>query len=266
MQRTTNADARREVGTIRRRARLGASTAWRSASCCRAERADAGEHLVEEHAEREHVGARVDRLALRLLGRHVPGRAPRLARGVVALDGGHAHRRIALPRETEVEHLRMERARRGLGDEHVLGLDVAVNDPVRMRASERARRTATDSSSSRRRFETACGATLLEQLHDDDDAPVDLIDAVDRRDVRMRQLRGEPRLADEAPLLVVVGVAREEHLEGDLAFEPLVERAVHGAHASSPELTVDAEASDLGADKGPHARNSTGLGASVRVP
>ena len=39
------------------------------------ERRLAREHLVEQHAEREHVRTRVDLLAARLLRRHVPDRA-----------------------------------------------------------------------------------------------------------------------------------------------------------------------------------------------
>ena len=39
------------------------------------ERRDAGEHLVEHDAERVHVGAAVEREALRLLGREVGGGA-----------------------------------------------------------------------------------------------------------------------------------------------------------------------------------------------
>ena len=58
------------------------------------ERLAAGDHLVQDHAEREDVGARVDVLAARLLGRHVghgaDGRARRRQLVVVARAGGRA--------------------------------------------------------------------------------------------------------------------------------------------------------------------------------
>ena len=48
------------------------------------ERSPAREHFVQHHAERPDVGAFVDRLAARLLGRHVGGRAEDHARRVIA--------------------------------------------------------------------------------------------------------------------------------------------------------------------------------------
>lgn len=68
----------------------------------------------------------------------------------------------------------------------------------------------------------------------------------------MSELGRKPRLANEASLLLFVRIVGEQHLQGDLVFESLVERRVHRAHAASSELTVDAEASDLGADERPH--------------
>jgi len=41
------------------------------------ERRALGQQLVEHHAEREQIGARIDRLAEHLLGRHVARRAER---------------------------------------------------------------------------------------------------------------------------------------------------------------------------------------------
>ena len=84
-----------------------------------AERRPAGEQLVEHDARRVDVGARVDRLALGLLGREVRGGAEdgrRLGdrRGRVRHRAGDA----------EVHDLDLA----GIGDHHVAGLDVAVDD------------------------------------------------------------------------------------------------------------------------------------------
>ncbi len=68
----------------------------------RAEGPRAGEHLVDQHAEGEDVGACVERLAHRLLGRHVLGRAQQAPR----LGG---HERLG------VREGRVRGARRALG-------------------------------------------------------------------------------------------------------------------------------------------------------
>ena len=74
----------------------------------------AREHLVEHDAQREHVAARVDGVAARLLGRHVRER-PRdhaLERAVVAAPGERVLvRGRGEAREAEVEHLHETRAR-----------------------------------------------------------------------------------------------------------------------------------------------------------
>ncbi len=85
------------------------------------ERPHAAQQLVERDAEREQVAARRRGLAERLLGRGVARRAGGV--GVLALGHGDAEvaqRRLAL----------------GV-DPDVVGLDVAVHDPVRVRVSER---------------------------------------------------------------------------------------------------------------------------------
>ena len=84
-----------------------------------------GQHLVEHDAQRPHVGARVERIAARLLGRHVG-------------DGAEDHpraRHVVLGRElgeTEVQDLDDAVGR----DNQVRGFDVAVDDVRLMGARE----------------------------------------------------------------------------------------------------------------------------------
>ena len=92
------------------------------------ERRPPGEQLEEHAAGGVQVGARVDRLALRLLGREVLGRAD---------DGlGLGHRRVGVGHragDAEVHHL----DRAVVGDHDVRGLDVAVDDAVAVAVAER---------------------------------------------------------------------------------------------------------------------------------
>jgi hypothetical protein len=95
----------------------------------------AAEELVEDAAERVDVGAVVDGagLAVPLLGRHVDGRADRVAgaradEGLLVEDLGHA----------EVEHLHREPpAARLRNQKQVVGLEVAVDDARAVGVTER---------------------------------------------------------------------------------------------------------------------------------
>jgi hypothetical protein len=58
-----------------------------------------------------------------------------------------------------------------------------------------------------------------------------------RRDVRVRELRGRLRLAEEARAHAVAeGELRGEHLERDRALQPHLDRAVHHGHAAAADL------------------------------
>ena len=95
------------------------------------------EHLVEENAEREDVGARIDGLALCLLGRHV-GRRPGKVSFTRFGDGGSLalHQGSHWFRETEVEHFDPPI----LGHHDVVGLQIPVNDALGVRGRHRVRK------------------------------------------------------------------------------------------------------------------------------
>ena len=93
------------------------------------ERRGTREQLVEQHAQRIHVGAGVDvePADLGLLGAHVLGRPDELAK--LGEQGQLGQPRAGRLRDTEVNDLRHELPVL-TGDEHVGGLEVAMNDAL----------------------------------------------------------------------------------------------------------------------------------------
>ena len=83
------------------------------------------------------------------------------------------------------------------------------------------------------------------QLHHQRGGALALLEAVDRRDVRMVERGEDLRLAREARHVVgVVGERRGQHLERDVAMELRVVGAVDLAHAAHSEAVGDFVVSD----------------------
>ena len=125
------ADAR--VHRVRRRVDALADSLQHLVRVLAAEGQLPGRQLIEQDADGEHVGAKVDAAALDVLGRHVRGRAEELARHRHALLVDHL-------RDAEVGELDEP----VVADHHVLGLHVAVDDAGLVRVLERARDLADD--------------------------------------------------------------------------------------------------------------------------
>ncbi len=105
-----------------------------------AEGGTAREHLVEHRAEREDVGAVVGGFAAHLLRGHVPGRSQHEAgagrwRGRQVRDGRVLAGRLDQPGQPEVEDLGAAVGRH----EDVVGLQVAVDDALRVRGRQALR-------------------------------------------------------------------------------------------------------------------------------
>ena len=99
----------------------------------------AGQHLIEHHAERKHVAARVERLAGSLLRRHVCDGADddSLSRLLFAERPGYVRGlgRICEFGQTEIRQLGVP----ARGDQDVIGLDIAVQNPGLMGSGQTIR-------------------------------------------------------------------------------------------------------------------------------
>ena len=153
---------------------------------------------------------------------------------------GHLARRAGA-RDPEVHHLDAALA----VDDHVVRLDVAVDDPVPVREAERREDLArvVDRDPERRRAardEQLLQRPPLDVLHRDVVRPLRLAAVVDRDDARMREAGGVLRLAAEAlDELVVARVPVVEDLDRDAAPELLVVREVDVRHPAGAELPDD---------------------------
>ena len=216
-----------------------------------AEGARTGEHLVQEHAQRENVAPRVDGQPLRLLRRHVRRSAddsPFHGRRLVQ----RAHEIRRLLGDTEVEHLRRRRCR----DHHVLGLQIAVDDPRDVSGRERVDNFDRDAHARRdgaRGRQPRAERLPADELHRDIGAMPVFADLIDGGHVRVRNPGGRARLSEKPPLgLRVRSVG--QHLDGDRPPELLVVRLVHDPHPAGAELRAKLEVRDARAHERSGAR------------
>ena len=204
------------------------------------EREAAAQELEEGHAERVLVAARVELEPVRLLGRHEV-RRPRDRRRdeelVLGRDG-----------EPEVDDLHL-----AVGGEHeVGGLDVAVQELLRVRVVEALGRLAREAHGLVDRelplalVPEVVDRAALEELHDEEVVPaLRPVDVEDADDVGVVEPEEDPRLGRE--LLDESGARDQllvEDLDRDVAVEAEVTRPVDSPHAALAELGEDPAAAD----------------------
>ena len=224
------------------------------------ERQAAAEQLVEHGGQRVHVGGRGELLAERLLGSHVRGRTEHLARA-----GGHRRGAADHLGDPEVGHLDGP----GRGEQDVVGLDVAVEDPLAVGVVQRAAGGGDDAA--RGLGGDALAVEALphrapgQQLHDEQAEAGVLHVVVDGDDVRMIQVRQHPRLAHEPVLHSRIGGERDgQLLDGHVPPELSVATAQHDPPRAPAELVADLvvgqRAGDLVAVEG-HERRPVHVGS-----
>ena len=145
----------------------------------------ADDHLIQHDAEGVDVAAEVDGAALGLLGREVGGRAHHGARLGEGLLG------VAAPGDAEVGDLDLAAG----VDQHVAGLDVAVDDAVLVGEGQRGGDVGADLGRPLGRQRTVLADQLAQRpplhvLHDDEVRAFLLAPVVDGDDVRMIEVGG----------------------------------------------------------------------------
>ena len=208
------------------------------------ERLAAADHLVGHDAEgveiRPVVGVRICGC---LLGRHVRRGAERHTEGGELAGTGTLLDRLG---DAEVGHEGM-----ATGEEDVVGLDVAVDDPLLVGHRERVGHVAQDPHRLRDR-ELALPRQLgaerltLDEGHDVEEEVALAPGGQEGDDVRMLEPGGQPDFALEALDADGGGGLRREHLHHHLALDLHFLREEDAAHAAAPELAQDTVA---GADR-----------------
>ena len=177
------------------------------------ERAVAGQELVEDDAEGVDVGGRGGAVAEDAFGGEVGGGAEQVAGG----EGGV----MSAPGDAEVEDLDLS----GRGQEHVARLDVAVDDPGRVRRLKGVGDRGHDPGRLARGHRAGAvdpgrQALTLEQLHDQVGAAVVLTQVEHPGDAGVLQPGRRPCLTAKAlGRPAVAGQGPAEHLDRDRPVE-----------------------------------------------
>ena len=218
------------------------------------------EHLVEQAAEREHVGAAVDALAGDLLGRHVSERAEhdslRRPRDGRPIGPGDVE---PLQREAEVENLDVAVA----GQEDVLGLEIPVHDPLGVRGRQAVGDGGgdVDGFAPRQRSlrDPLAQVAAFEQLHHGERDAVGDGKLVDRQNAGMAQRGDRPRFGLEARAHGRIGGdVRRHHLQCHFPAEPGISCPIDDAHAAGAYCRLDLVMGKAGS-RGQHHRQACGI-------
>jgi len=236
----TQGDLRERWGH-RRRERRGSVPQHREGGRDRGlalERPRSAEHLAQDRAEAEDVGARIDGRAVDLFRRHVCRRAGEALAQFVA-PGLRPVRGRLQDGDAEIEDL--ERAVGG--DEEVVRLDVAVDDALLVGRGQPARqlqREVQGAFGRKRAASQALAQRLAAQqfLHEVGLAG-ETPHIVDGDDVGVRERPGGARFLCQPRQLRRIVRSGGEHLDRDLASELDVAGREDPAHAAARELAYE---------------------------
>ncbi len=190
------------------------------------------QQLVEHAAEGIDVGALIDGVALDLLRRHVGG----------CPDHGSGGRQTAHLADhlgdAEVEDLGLALG----GDEHVVGLQVAVHDAAAVCRTNRRQQLLDQverdvHSEPAAVVEPVAQRAAFDVLHDDEKRVALGVEVVDADDAGMVESRHRGRFTLETGTeVLVLGVALGQHLDGHGKAQTRVHSRVHDAHGAAAQL------------------------------
>jgi len=233
------------------------------------ERQPPGCHLIQHDSEGEDIGTVVERSADRLLGAHIRDGAHHDARH---RDGLARDVRVRACRsgpvmfgQPEIEDLDVAVRR----DHHVVRLDVAVHDAVRVRGMQPVSDLNPDSDNLIKRDrclrDSVSQRPAFDVLHRDVADASGITDFVDGGDVGMGKRGGRARLVREAPppISIELEFGRED-LQGDPPVEPGVGGEEHFAHAAGPDCRHDFVEPESGAAGEGHERDGKYSGRDSR--
>ncbi len=235
------------VSAVPRGRRSGGSSwtiAWRvSIECSRAKARWPVISSKRIEPKRKQIRPRIDRIALDLLGREIAGRSQ---------DDPGERREAAWQRgilrelrDAEVQDLRRARP----GHEDVLGLEIAMHQPARVRGHQSARQGGGDAAgvgrgdrpSANRRSQ----GLAVEQFRDQVRAAVRHPHVEHFDDIRVVERCGDPRFLQEPLDRVPIAALRvRQRLERDVPTEPRVSRAVDVSHSATSQQRHDPVRSD----------------------
>ena len=177
-------------------------------------------------------------IARRLLRRHVRRRADRGANG-----GERATRRVAANGGDCLGDAEVGDRGASGGEQHVVGLDVAMHHAVRVRKGQSARHVAQDAdhfADGERAVGQACARGLAVHVrHAEPGESVGVAGPQHRDDVRMLQLRGKEDFAVESLHRDAGEQFGRQHLDDDAAIQCALGRDVRARHPAAAEFAID---------------------------
>ena len=200
----------------------------------------ASQHFVEDAAQRVLVASAIETgFAHPLLGAHVDGRAEH--------EAGLRERGAAIDRDGP-GYPEVGDDGAAIFEENVLGLDVAMDDPARMRVRERGGDLAGDAECvayGELAFAVETGAERLplDQRHHVEEQPVGAsvggAGVVEREDVGVPERRGGPDLPEKPLRAECVPKLGAENLDGDQSVVLAITGQIHRGHPALPQLALD---------------------------
>ena len=203
----------------------------------RGERVPPRSHFIQDDAQGENVGGRLDRVAASLLRRHVP-------RGPDQRPRDRGFLRGEQPRQAEVQHLDVP----VMTDHHVLRLDVAVDDSAGVSHAKGARQLPSELWHGRNHGALQQGiaqGSTRHVLHDDKASFGRHANVEHGDDVRVVERRGGARFRLKAGRSLRLSGGRGQQFKRDLASQAGVGGQIDVAHSSRSQKRVDRIVTDL---------------------